>query len=339
MSKSRTLNALLILLSVLIFASTVSFLTVYNVRTKRAREERLQVLNETIEPFITEYNELVSARKLKTNEYKRYYGFGKSMTTLLFQECTENLYSDVYLKATKRYNAKGVFTLTDTETVGAEGCITKEEYDVLTKQGWAAAVGFPETIPAGFDPAAYFDRVKKNLSEQGVPLPKILVFARENYTRELYEASLHLMPVETVYFNYQDERCDLEANSLSSPDDVLLIPYLYTSKRTPVRSGFEMSLKQGLCISLSTRGARSGMVGETATHDTTLGSLKDIVETIKINHTYYRSYDDYRQERLLADTEYRNKLDQTQEQLDDLNLQIRILNRRIINVFAEAVED
>lgn len=334
MNKRRTLNAVLIILSALILISTVSFLAIHNAARERDLRERIVLKNDAVRLLMEEYNLMSAERKLISDKYDYYSKFGTSMTTLLFQQCARNLYDDVFLKVGRPYKAKAVFTVTDTETVGAEGCITREEYKTLTGAGWTLAVGLPESLPRDFDPAAYFDTVRSNLEREGIPFPKVMVFGRENYSQAIMDVVLKLGGIEAVYFNAKDYHCDLKANTIQTKSDVLYLPYLYTSKRTPIRSGYELSMKNGECVSISTRGIRNEMRGDIATHDITQGMLKDLVMTIKNDNSFYRSYEDYRSERLKADTEYAAVLDGISRELNDLIYRIRTLNRTIINTYA-----
>ena len=162
----------------------------------------------------------------------------------------------------------------------------------------------------------------------------MFVFGRENYARELYEAVCG-KGFETVFYPAEDPSCDLEDMLLESKDALLLVPYYYTSKRTPIRKTFEKDMRNGRNITVSTGGARSGMVGETATHDTTLASLKDIIETLKVRNRYFRSYASYRADRLKADTEYRMITASLDEQAKKLRAESIYLHRLILNIYTE----
>ncbi|MBQ9468731.1 MAG: hypothetical protein IJU52_06985 [Clostridia bacterium] len=334
MRVTRAATALLIVFSVLVLAITASFLTFSRaLRDKRVREF-VEPLNEKASSLVSDYNSKTTARKVKIEECSYYEQFGKSMTTLLFQQCAENLYNEVFRRSLMKYRAKAVYCVTSEEMIGKDGCITFDQYNTLRELGWTLAVALPEEIPDGFDAASYFSLVRAELTDLGIPFPKVMAFGRHNYSRELLDAALALDEIESVYFNAQDQNCPLKANMITSESDILYIPYLYTSKRTPIRDNYEAGMNKGVCMSISTRGARNGMAGEIATNDTSLGSLSNIVETIKLDNSFYRSYDEYRAERLKSDTEYALIINELKFQIDVLYAQIKLLNREIINIYA-----
>ena len=321
-------------LSVLILLPTVLGLSIYRSNAQKNFESIYRPLNEQAYEYVQRYNQVRVDLELERIQYEYYSKFGKSMTMLIIQTCRDNLYDSVYMKAARSYKVSGIFTVTDDECVGLEGCIDKEQCETLVKAGWKIALALPKDVPKDFDLGGYIDRVAAQLKSQGIEFPTAFVFGRENYSKELYESIAAMNRFEAIAYNALDENCDLTAKPMKSSGDVLFIPYLYTSKRTPIRTNFEKALKRGECLSISTGGAESGMSGETATRDTTVGSLKDIIETIKNRNNFYRKYADYRSERLKSDTEYAEELRRITNKISELKAEKERLNTQILNVYA-----
>ena len=98
-----------------------------------------------------------------------------------------------------------------------------------------------------------------------------------------------------------------------SEEDVLLVPYYYTSKGTPyVQAPYAKDMLKMNNRSLSIRCAISSGVKDL--RDTTLLNLKSIGETV-LNGRYYRSYKDYRAEKMAADVVTVNRVAELKEEI------------------------
>ena len=107
--------------------------------------------------------------------------------------------------------------------------------------------------------------------------------------------------------------CDLTETLCLSEEDVLMVPYLYTSKGTPyVQNPYTKDIQRMNNRSLSIRCAISS--GAKDLRDTTLVNLKSIGETV-LNGRYYRSYKDYRAEKMAADAVTVNRVAELKEEI------------------------
>ena len=335
MEKKRPIKILSVVLSVAILLPTIIWLSVYNSNAEAQFNAIYGERNEIVRSMVFEYNRLFDLREIEKAKYKEAAKIGSSMCMLIFQSSDALLYTNVYQAAMKKYGAKGIFTVTNESCVGMRGCITKEQCREMLNYGFTMAVGLPDKVlRRSFNIETYLDEIEALLLDQGFSFPKVFVFARENYSREIYDAVI-ARGFETVAYNAADPKCGLTETSMKDQNSVLHIPYVYTSKRTPIRSSFEKSMKDGVNLSISTGIAQSGMKGSTATHDTTVPSLKDIIETVKVNNNYYRTYEAYRKEKLKADTVNREVINGIIETIADYNSQIDLLHRRILNVYAD----
>ena len=131
----------------------------------------------------------------------------------------------------------------------------------------------------------------------------------------MYEAVLN-RGFRTVAYCQQDVEkglCDLTETLCLSEEDVLMVPYLYTSKGTPyVQNPYTKDIQRMNNRSLSIRCAISS--GAKDLRDTTLVNLKSIGETV-LNGRYYRSYKDYRAEKMAADAVTVNRVAELKEEI------------------------
>lgn len=295
---SLTVAVLIAFLSVIIMEGQTADMRAEE-KAKTAR------INALAEPYMTEYERSVGEMaKLKT-EYEKVDGIGRRMTMIIFQHCTDNLYSVEYRRALNQREMQAIFTVKDSEMIGDEGCITLEQYRLLAEKGWLVALTLPDKDR---DLCEYFDEMKEKFAALGIDFPKIFVYPRDSrYTPELHGQVL-AAGFDTVAFNLEDGGCPFTDQPLTASTDVLYVPYLYTSKKTHIRDRFEDLIGAGQNCSISTGCAKQGMSGEAAYVDTTLNNLVDIVETVYTELGSYRSLKNYRAERLRAGTDCAKRL-------------------------------
>lgn len=295
-----------------LLVGTIVGISLYRENARAEQAARLEEREKLAAPYRQEYEASQARLSRLKAELAQYEPMGKSMTMIIVQQCQANLYEQVYLKALKGQKISGIFTVTDRETVGAEGCITFSQYEELVKDGWSMAVTAPGNTE---DPEGYFATVEANLQAEGISFPEIFVFGMGEYSRSLYEAVLN-RGFRTVAYCQQDVGkglCDLTETLCLSEEDVLMVPYYYTSKGTPyVQASYTKDMLQMNNRSLSIRCAIASGVKDL--RDTTLVNLKNIGETV-LSGRYYRSYKDYRAEKMAADAVTVNRVAELKEEI------------------------
>ncbi len=295
-----------------LLVGTIVGISLYRGRAQAEQEARMEDREKLAAQYRQEYEASQARLSRLEAELVRYEPMGKSMTMIIVQQCQSNLYEQVYLKALKGLGISGIFTVTDQETVGAEGCVTFSQYEELVKAGWSMAVTVCGTTE---DPETYFATVEANLQAEGIPFPEIFVFGVGEYSKSLYEAVLN-RGFRTVAYCQQDVEkglCDLTETLCLSEEDVLTVPYFYTSKGTSyVHEPYMKDVQRMNNRSLSICRAVSSGVKDLK--DTTLANLKSIGETV-LDGGYYRSYQDYRTEKMEADAVAVSRVAELQEEI------------------------
>ena len=143
-----------------LLVGTVVGISLYRENARADQEARMEEREKLAAQYRQEYEASQARLSRLESELVQYEPMGKSMTMIIVQQCQSNLYEQVYLKALKGQKISGIFTVTDRETVGAEGCITFSQYEELVKDGWSMAVTAPGNTE---DPEGYFATVEANL--------------------------------------------------------------------------------------------------------------------------------------------------------------------------------
>lgn len=287
--------------------------------------------NKRAEPFMMEYDAVVEHLRLAKEERIDTGLLGRRKTTLIFDQCYENLYETVYAMCKKKKIA-GTFTLSGECMAGDPGCITVGQYKEMTDAGWTAAIRIPEGLE---DLDAYLADLEARLSALGVDMPDAVYFSRTSFDKALYGAVAQRF--RTLYYFLDDDLQGVEFPPVTGSDSLVAVPYLYTSRKTAIRDRYLSILEDGKDCSICTAQAvpndrfvdidRQGK-------DTTVINLDDIIETVTARTGYYRSTASYRKEELLIYTTYAELVAACEKKVGELDGRRRELYDEILAVYS-----
>ena len=112
---------------------------------------------------------------------------GTATVELLFPQLDSGLYAEIFPQLHAR-KMKGVLVLSDQEWPGQEGKITWEQLKGMVQDGWELAVAFDGT--SSLDAA--LARTQSALTEQNLPLPKVVYFLQDKYTEAAAQVARNL---------------------------------------------------------------------------------------------------------------------------------------------------
>lgn len=134
----------------------------------------------------------------------------KGSTVLLFVDAKEEVYKSAY-PIMKQYGYQGVLLLTRDSYPGAEGCMTKEQFDELLLEGWTYCVKWEKA-----DSVSKWNKtVEKQLLDLSLEKTSCVYFELETYSKD-YKEALKKVGYDTV-IHCGDEKLPLITSEVKEP--------------------------------------------------------------------------------------------------------------------------
>ncbi len=306
---------LCVLLSVLLCGTCV-YLLMYKRQLDGQKRQRIEELNKQAKELREEYGQ-ISDELVKTQDmYRSLKLQGSRMTMLIFDQCYSNLYDRVY-ETMKDKSASGVFVVSENCMIGTEGCITVEQCRELIGNGWCPAVRAPGD---GVDFSAYLSQLRTKFEELQIEFPNAFYFPDGIFKKEIFDAAVEY-GFTTIFYSVNADLSSVSFSAMSDENSLMGAAYMYASRETTIWENYSKRLLDGENCSIATGKAIDGsqlMEPDRQNLDTTVGNLKDIADTVTAEFKYYRSFAQYRAERLEADIEYTRRKEEIEHQIQDL---------------------
>ncbi len=324
-----------VILACLLVVKTVEVLKEADLQ-RREEGKHVEQLNEQAHSTKTKYDETCSILKTAETEYEKLQLKGKQMTTLVFNQCDVNLYDTVYPLLDKSH-LNAVFVITPEKMPGKNGCINSEQYAELRTRGWTYAVGAP---PRGTDFEAYLTKIQNEISLAQLQLTDVFYFPIGTFEPQRIE-TVQKMGYTAVFYCCEEFPTD-DPLFDAVQENLVLIPYMYTSKSSPIWAQYDVMMRSGNNCSISTGNVVdiTQFVPVDRLHlDTSVIELMDIVQTITVEFPYYKSLDRYRSEFIKSRNEYALEKEACATKIAQLAEQKNNLFQQITKIYLKAEDE
>lgn len=179
-----------------------------NEERKQANEKHAEMENELM-PLSVRKRELERLlREMEENKETEIQT--KGTTVLMFTDMNKQIYKKAY-PVMEGYGFRGVLLISEEHYPGAEGCITKEQFDEMIADGWTYCVQWSESESV----SKWHKKQKELLSSLGVDATDAVYFPAGTYKKD-YKAELKKAGYSTIA-HCGDEELALIPTEVSGP--------------------------------------------------------------------------------------------------------------------------
>lgn len=172
----RKIGPIIASVAMVVMIVVLAVLITNDQKKEEAEAAQYEEISEARRPLLVKQQQLERELKELEENYES-ERTPKGSTQIVFTELDARVYSEIY-PIMKRYNFKGILSLSLSEYPGAEGCMSLPQFKELMNAGWTACITWDTETKLD----AWWMLMSAKIQELGIAMPTTAYFKTGTYT-------------------------------------------------------------------------------------------------------------------------------------------------------------